>query len=228
MINNKTVTLIYRALLAVVCITATVLTFTDRMVSLGGDGRPFALFFTAWTVWIATIVSVLTLIDTYFVLNGKKAKYNDILLLFKLTANLMAIATFIVAAFVLPDKIWTSAYWELGSIFKHFLLPILTVVDSVLFNPRNTMKVYYPVASMIIPLIYWVLIMGRAVGFQKKSGGMIPAELWDAYYPYGFTNLDNGHTLGGLIGMLAGILAGLLIIGYIYYLVDRFTGKKEK
>ena len=41
------------------------------------------------------------------------------------------------------------------------------------------------------------------------------------YYPYGFTNIDNGHTLGFLIGLLGAITVGLILTGTVLYLLNR-------
>ena len=52
-------------------------------------------------------------------------------------------------------------------------------------------------------------------------GGSIPESQWNLYYPYGFTNIDNGHTLGFLIGLLGAITVGLIFTGTVLYLLNR-------
>ncbi len=133
----------------------------------------------------------------------------------------MIVATFIVSAFVLPDKIWMRGYWTAGSIFKHFLLPILTVVDALCCTPRGSYRPWQPFAALLAPLCYWVCVIVRFVRFRSASGGSIPQALWDSYYPYGFTNLDQGVSLGGLCGLLGGILVGLILCGYLVLLLRR-------
>lgn len=223
---NNTLRKVFRILTVLVGIVATVLTFTDHVLSMGGDGIPTTLYFTTWSVWLALFAAVLVLFMELKNVS-EDTKLGRFILLIKFCANIMIIATFIVAAFVLPKKIWTSSYWTLGGTFKHFLLPVLTVVDSILFNPRHTMKVFDPFLGVVIPLLYWVIVIIRNLTFRSANGGMIPEALWDYYYPYSFTNFDNGHSLGGLCGMLAGILVGLILIGFVYFVLDTKLKKKN-
>ena len=125
---NKTIEKIYRIALLAVAIVATVLTITDHVASLG----PSTLYFTSWSVWIALVAAIGGLVITFKAPDETKG-LGRCLRVIKFSANIMVIATFIVSAFVLPNKIWMAGYWDLGSIFKHFLLPIMTVLDAVLF-----------------------------------------------------------------------------------------------
>lgn len=103
--KSKNKKLIFRLLWFLVALVATISSFTDRIVDFGGDGKPFALFFTAWSVWLAFVVAIWA-----FVLTVKSLKENKIFFVIKFAADIMIIATFIVSAFVLPDKIWMKSY----------------------------------------------------------------------------------------------------------------------
>ena len=206
----------FRVLWLLIGLAATVTTVTDRLA----DGNPIALYFTAWSVWLGTVSAAFSLAQT---LRGKRE--GRLLAYLRFSADIMLIATFIVAAFVLPDKLWTAGYWNLGSILKHFLMPILTLADGALFSDRDAVTFAYAPLSMIAPLAYWTAVIIRFVSFREANGGTIPEALQSAYYPYGFTNLDAGHTLGGLIGLLAGILVGLLLIGALFVLINRKCGR---
>lgn len=218
MIKNSKAKIIIRAIWLFTGVFATILTLTDHISVFGGDAKPFALFFTSWSVWLATLAAAAGFASAV----QKEEKTSQWILLLKFCAVIMIIATFIVASFVLPDKIWKASYWTLGGTFKHFLLPIITVADTVLFDEKDSYKVYYPFAAVVIPLLYWAAVITRFCIARNAMGGVLPANLWDAYYPYGFTNIDNGHSLAGLIKLLAGILVGLLAIGYGF-----FFGKKN-
>lgn len=216
--TKKNFKIIFRSLWVIIALVATYLTFADHLVAIGGDGRPVTLFFTTWSVWFGALAALLCLFFSIKT-DDEPAWVHYI----KFTADLMLIATFIMSAFVLPEKIWMSSYWTLGGIFKHFLLPIFTVVDAFAFDKRGKYHISYPVTGLFVPLVFWASVIIRALMAKKANGGVISSELWDMYYPYGFTNLDNGHSLGGLCGLLAGIMFGLILIGYGLYLV-----KKEK
>lgn len=218
MTKNSKAKLIIRCIWLAFALIATVFTLTDHVGFLGGDSKPFTLFFTSWSVWLATLAAGSALVSTL----NKKERTPQWVLLVKFCAIIMMIATFVISAFVLPDKIWKASYWTWGSTFKHFLLPLITVADTAIYDEKGSYKIYYPFASLVVPLIYWTAVIGRFCTARTAAGGTIPESLWDAYYPYGFTNIDNGHSLTGLIRLLAIILVALVAIGYGFYF-----GKKE-
>ncbi len=223
---NLKIQLVYRIVWALIAFLATQCTFTDHLLSRGGDGRPVMLFYTTWSVWLAALVALTSLVSTSNQLGkGIRQGYNRIVPLLKFCATIMIIATFVVSAFVLPDKIWTASYWKYGSFMKHFLLPLVTVGDEILFHPKRHYRAVYPLFGGLAPLVYWVVLIIRNVMARRAMGGSIPQELWDSYYPYAFTNFDNGHTLVGLCLLLLGIFAGLILIGLLFWLCDKLVRK---
>ncbi len=218
--NNLIAQLIFRSLLLVVAGISLVTSFTIRnMASDGGAISPF-LYYTHWSCFLAELTIGASFLSTLIqVIKGKREGNNTYLPLLKFCSNIMIIATFVVAAFVLPDKIWTAGYWNFSSIFHHFLLPILVVLDSALFDRKRTYRVSYPFLGVVLPLIYWIVVITRFT--IKRNGGKIAENLWDYYYPYGFTNVDNTSSYGFLIGLLAGILVALIAIGFLYYAIDK-------
>jgi hypothetical protein len=210
--------LIYRSILVIVGITGAILGFVNK-------GAHCFLFYTYWSGWFATIVAITTLVSTILQLaKGEKEGYNKFIPILKFCANIMIIATFVVAGFVLPDKIWMKEYWTYATgIFYHFLLPIMTVVDSVLFDKKQSYRLVYRFIGFIPSLLYWIIVIWRFLAYRSACGGHIPQAEWAYYYPYGFTNIDNKASLGGLIGLLAGILVALILIGFIYWTVDKLV-----
>lgn len=221
--NNLIAQLIFRSVLLVVAIISLITSFTILNTTTSGSGTisPF-LYYTHWSCFLAELTVGASFISTLIqVIKGKKEGNNTFLPLLKFCSNIMIIATFVVAAFVLPDKIWTAAYWNFSSIFHHFLMPILVVVDSALFDRKRTYRVSYPFLGVVLPLIYWIVVIARFSIKRSACGGMIPEDIWDYYYPYGFTNVDNTSSYGFLIGLLAGILVALIAIGFLYYVIDK-------
>lgn len=212
----------YCLIWAFVACAASIFSITDHLSLFGGDGAPSALFFTSWSTWICTAVAYVSL-----------AKWNNQNYTFrfkfiKFTANIMAVATFIVSAFVLPEKIWMISYWtKAGGIFKHFLLPLLTIGFELFIDRKNKYSVIYSLYGIIIPIIYWTATILKFVCVRKNFGGRIPESLWYRYYPYGFTNIDNGHSLKGLVILLCGIGAGLIIFGLLFVLADKKSKETE-
>ncbi len=220
--NNLLAQLIYRSILLVIAIISLITSFTIlNGASDGGTVSPF-LYYTHWSCFLAEFTIGASFISTLIqVIKGKREGNNTYLPLLKFCSNIMIIATFVVAAFVLPDKIWTAGYWTFSSTFHHFLMPIMVVVDSALFDRKRTYRVSYPFLGVVLPLIYWIVVIARFSIKRNACGGTIPENIWDYYYPYGFTNVDNTSSYGFLIGLLAGILVALIAIGFVYYCLDK-------
>lgn len=220
--NNLLAQMIFRSALLLIAAISLILSFTDRNVaSDGGQISPF-LYYTHWSCFLAELTVLASFLSTLAqLLRGKKEGSNTYLPLLKFCANIMIIATFVVAAFVLPDKIWTSGYWTFSGAIHHFVLPLLVVADSALFDRKRTYRVCYPFLGVVLPLLYWIVVIARFSIKRNSCGGAIPENLWDYFYPYGFTNVDKTSSYGFLIALLAGILAALIAIGFLYCFLDK-------
>ena len=217
--ENTNARLIYRLVLTAVAIGALVFSFLGN--------KPILLYFTNWSVWFAVAMTFATLIGTLMskIKGDDSLLDNKLYLMLKFCASVMIFATFVVASFVLPEKLWTGSFWSGSGTFKHFLLPILFIADGILCDKRNSYKVSFVFAALAAPIIYWTAVISRFLSYRNSVGGAIPEDQWNQYYPYGFTNIDNGHTLTFLIALLAGIAAGLVITGFVLFLLNR---KKQK
>ena len=211
----------YRTIWMLIALIATAFTFIDHLTVLGGDGSPPVLFYASWSVWITLVASVLGWIWSVRSFLKKQTHEWRRFASVEFCALIMMIATFIVSAFVLPDKIWTAGYWTASNTFKHFLLPVLTVIDVLVYQRGKVFGVLYPLYAVIPSLLYWAVIVIRALVYRAACGGAIPEAEHALYYPYGFTNFDAGHSLGGLCGLLSGMLIGLILIGYLFFWVNR-------
>ena len=220
--NNLLAQLIFRSVLLVIAIISLVLSFTNMNVaSDGGKISPF-LFYTHWSCFLAELTVGASFLSTLLqFVKGKREGNNTYLPLLKFCSNIMIIATFVVAGFVLPDKIWTAGYWTFSGAIHHFVLPILVVLDSALFDRKRTYRLSYPFLGVVLPLIYWIILIARFSIKRSSCGGAITEGIWDYYYPYGFTNVDKSSSYGFLIGLLAGILVALIAIGFLYYILDK-------
>ena len=216
--ENTTGRLVFRIILTLVAIVAFILGFRGT--------KPIALYFTNWSVWYAGTMTFITMIGTLMSRSGNdKILDNGIYRFFKFSAQVMIFATFVVSSFVLPDKIWTSGFWTLNGAFKHCFLPLMYIADGILCDKRNSYKIGYIFFGLIPPISYWVILVTRFVNYRNSIGGAIPESEWYRYYPYGFCNIDNGHTLTFLICLLAGIAVALILTGFVFYALNR---KKTK
>lgn len=222
--KNVLFKLVFRGVETLLAIVSSIIPFfIYNIASDGGNRSPF-LFFTNYSVWLALVAICLSCVFSLLIYLKKKENTPSWVEGVRQAAFIMVFATFVISAFVLPDKIWTAGYWNFASIFKHFLLPIFFMFDVIALSEKHSVKVFYPLTSVVIPLLYWFVVILRFM--LARGGNPLPEAKWDYYYPYGFTNIDNGHSLGGLIGLLAGILVGLLIVGYALYFFDKFEDGK--
>ena len=219
--ENTKARLIYRIFLALIAVGSFIYSFLGF--------KPVMLYYTNWSAWFAIIMTFLTLIGTCMSYFSKDERLldNGVYKLFKFGAAVMIFATFVVSAFVLPDKIWTSGFWRPGSTFKHFLLPVFYIADGILCDKRNSYKFSYAFTSLVIPIMYWVVLILRFMNYRKTCGGAIPEDQWFRYYPYGFCNIDDGHTLTFLICLLAGIAVALVLTGTVFYFLNKRKAHKK-
>ena len=117
-----------------------------------------------------------------------------------------------------PDRD-PQANWRVASITFHVILPIMYVLDWLFFYEHKKVRWFYPVASVVFPLVYvaFVYIRAAIVNFNPQVPYL---------YPYFFLNLD---TLGiaGVAKWVAILFAGFIMLGYIFYGIDKLIKSKK-
>lgn len=132
--------------------------------------------------------------------------------------------TFLVYHFILApiflsqDQNYSLFSWQ--NIMVHYFVPIMTILDWILFDQKSSFRWFDPIIWLSLPLTYFAFIIIRA-----KIGGVIAVV--KSNYPYFFIDVD-------LIGWLmvlknAGILIlGFLILGYMIYVIDNISLERLK
>lgn len=141
--------------------------------------------------------------------------------LLKFIGLLGIMLTFLVFNFLLagrPDREF-QANWRVSSICLHVILPIMYVFDWLLFYEHKKIKWFYPLASVILPVLYIIFIYTRA--FIVNFNPEVPY-----LYPYFFLNLDN-LGVAGVAKWVAILFAGFILLGYIFYGIDKLIKAKE-
>lgn len=135
-------------------------------------------------------------------------------------ALLSIIITFLTFHFVLnnsgfsmlKDTTFNAAITE-NDIYVHYLVPALTILDWLLFEPKGYYKWYDPLIFLIPSVFYLVVTFVRC-------------EVFNNSYPYSFLNLASvGMTKGGKF--LITFIAVCLIIGYIILAFDYVLKKRR-
>ncbi|WP_242831800.1 Pr6Pr family membrane protein [Ruminiclostridium papyrosolvens] len=127
--------------------------------------------------------------------------------------------TFIIYHFVLVplytshDANYRVLNWQ--NILVHYFVPIMTVLDWLLFDKKQNFRWFDPMLWITVPISYFVFLIVRA-----KIGGII--AIVQSKYPYFFVDVD---ILGWLnVLKYAGVfILGFLVLGYVIYLVDKIS-----
>ena len=141
--------------------------------------------------------------------------------LLKFIGLLGIMLTFLVFNFLLagrPDREF-QANWRVSSICLHVILPIMYIFDWLLFYEHKKIRWFYPLVSVAFPLLYIIFIYTRA--FIVNFNPEVPY-----LYPYFFLNLDN-LGVAGVVKWVAILFAGFIVLGYIFYGIDKFIKSKE-
>ena len=217
MIKNRTTQLIFQSFfcaLGLVGIVASLGVFDD-VQNLRWD---FYVHFTNLSNYLCIGLVFAELIQTA---KKKVDSYVNVAPFLKFIGVLAILLTFLVFNFLLagqPDRD-PQANWRVASISFHVILPIMYVLDWLLFYEHKKARWFYPIASVVFPLLYVVFVFTRAalVNFNPEVPYL---------YPYFFLNLET-QGVAGVAKWVAILFAGFIALGYIFYGIDKVVKSKK-
>ena len=129
--------------------------------------------------------------------------------------------TLLVNHFVLCGTPWlvTAGHFDLANLLAHYLVPLLVILDLILFDPKGGMRPVDPVLYALIPLAYLLYTFVRA----KVGGPIVDGQ----YYPYPFLDVS---VLGvaAVARNIAVLALGFFAFAYAGYAVDRILGRQQR
>ena len=139
----------------------------------------------------------------------------------KFIGVLAILLTFFVFNFLLagqPDRD-PQANWRVASICFHVILPIMYVFDWLLFYEHKKVRWFYPLASVIFPVVYVAFVYVRAaiLNFNPDAPYI---------YPYFFLNLET-QGVAGVAKWVVILFAGFIALGFIFYGIDKLIKSKK-
>lgn len=178
----------------------------------------FYVYYTNLSNYICMGFMFVCLVKTIKQANKKEDGFVGVSPKFNFMCVIMIMVTFLVYNILLSGEQTVVSYFtSLSNILMHVILPIMFVVHWVLFYEHNSVKWFYPLLSVIMPLIYVIFILIRAAIFPNV----------DLLYPYFF--LDVGELgWGGFFGWILVLLVIFVAIGYLLYCLDNLKRFKEK
>ena len=217
MIKSRTAQLIFQSFFCAIGFIGIVASFGvyDDIENLRWD---FYVHFTNLSNYLCIGIMLAELIETAkknvdsFVTKAPFLKFIGIIAI---------LLTFLVFNFMLagrPDRD-PQANWRIASLSFHVILPIMYVLDWVLFYEHRKVKWYHPLASVIFPVLYvaFVFIRAAIVNFNPEVPYL---------YPYFFLNLDN-LGMAGVTKWVLMLFVGFIALGYIFYGIDKLIKSKK-
>ena len=217
MIKNRTTQLIYQTIYCTLGLVGFFASFGifDDVQNLRWD---FYVHFTNLSNYLCIGIVFTELVHT---IKKKADSYVSTAPFLKFIGVLAILLTFLVFNFLLagrPDRD-PQANWRISSISFHVVLPIMYVFDWVLFYEHKKIRWFYPLASVVFPVVYVAFVYVRAaiLNFNPQAPYI---------YPYFFLNLET-QGIAGVAKWVAILFAGFIALGYIFYGIDKLI-KIEK
>ena len=217
MIKNRTAQIIYQSFycaIGLIGIIASLGIFDDVL----NPRWDFYVHFTNLSNYLCIGVMLAELIQTA---KKKVDSYVDAAPFLKFIGVLAILLTFLVFNFLLAGQLDRDpqANWRIASISFHVILPIMYVLDWILFYEHKKVRWFLPLASVVFPVLYvaFVYIRAAIVNFNPEVPYL---------YPYFFLNLDT-QGVAGVAKWVLILFAGFIALGYIFYGIDKLIKSKK-
>ncbi|MDE6356758.1 MAG: Pr6Pr family membrane protein [Clostridia bacterium] len=216
-VKNKTVQLLFQTIyctLGVIGVLASLGLFAAEF------NFDFYVYYTNLSNYICLGFMFVSLVFTVKSANKKEDGACTLAPAFKFMCMIMIAVTFLVYNILLAkDKTAVEYFTSLSNLTLHLILPIMFILDWVLFYEHGKTKWSYPLLSVVMPLVYVAFILIRSAVVNHETTPVV--------YPYFFLNVDN-LGWGGFFTWLVILIAAFVILGYIIYLLDHIKEIKEK
>ncbi|MBQ7677499.1 MAG: Pr6Pr family membrane protein [Lachnospiraceae bacterium] len=125
--------------------------------------------------------------------------------------------TFLISHFFLWDKMFEGGYLHVHLLFLHYITPIMTILDWLIFDAKGQMKIWEPLVWILGPLGYLFTAITAIEVFGSDFGADVAAG--KSPYPYSFID----HSKIGWNGVATFVLAAsaaFVVLGYLMYGID--------
>lgn len=128
--------------------------------------------------------------------------------------------TFLVAHFILKTGFAFDSWYHIAGLGLHYLVPILTIGDWLIFDAKGNIKKYYPFIWIIVPYIYFATAILAANYENGLVGGTV------SKYPYDFIDIEK-YGMKHVLMTLGEVTVIFVILGYLVYGIDSFMFRKK-
>lgn len=213
-IKNKYIILIYRILFLIICGYGLYLNFFDMQLQ---NRLELLSYYTILSNIACFLYFFVVVIKT--AINWEKAKqtYYPVI---KGMVTMGITVTFLIFHFILRPSFFVmnnnSYFFTLANTIVHYIVPIMVVLDYVLFDKKGHIGRSDPLKWLLMPLVYWLLCLIRALfGFTYSTGSK---------YPYFFIDI-NEYGLIMVLRNVALLVLFFTLLGYAFLLFDKLLNK---
>lgn len=141
----------------------------------------------------------------------------------KYTATVSLLVTMLIGHFMLQDALWEGGQLVMHLVVLHYVVPIMTLLDWLLFDEKGRMPVWGPFAWLSLVLAYLAFVMVAVGVFGVYMGGGVTADVT----PYPYTFLDPGLSGAvGVAGFCGAMIAAFVVLGCAIFGIDRLLGRR--
>lgn len=141
----------------------------------------------------------------------------------KYTAMVSLMVTMLIAHFMLFDTLFQGGGVVLHLVILHYVVPLMTLFDWLLFDKKGQMPVWGPFAWMSLVVSYLAVVLVAVGIFGLFMGGGTTAAVTS--YPYTF--LDPAISgVGGVAAFCGAMLVAFVVLGYAIFGIDKLLGCK--
>jgi len=216
MVRNNLLSVSYKVVLVIFCIVGQLIS------SFSDSGIDSLRYFTHQSNILVLVFFVISII---FII--KDTKYYGVyevsnhLRRFKGVVIMCISTTFLVYNFVLRPASFVmasnnSSYYVMNAIV-HYIVPIMVIFDTILFDSRKNYKILDPLLWLIAPLIYLIFTFIGVKLFGAFSDG--------SFYPYFFIDV-NKYGIKEVARNVLYLATSFLVLGYAIYFLDKISIKK--
>ena len=139
----------------------------------------------------------------------------------KYTAAVSLLVTMLIAHFMLFNTLFENGQIVLHLLLMHYVVPVMTLLDWLLFDEKGKMPAWGPLAWLSLVLVYLAFTMIAVGVFGVYMGGGTTADVTS--YPYTFLDPAISGT-GGVVTFCLGMLTAFIALGYAIFGIDRLLG----
>ena len=212
MIKNRTFQLIFQTIFCTLGVLGIIASLGVFDYTFRSD---FFVHFTNLSNYLCIGIVFAELVQT---VKKKEDSYVTVMPLAKFIGVLGILLTFLVFNLLLAPAREAALNFKINSVLFHLILPIMYIADWFLFYERKQVKWQYPLISIVFPLVYVIFIFIRA--WILKFDATVPY-----IYPYFFLNLET-QGIAGVAKWILILLLGFVVLGFIFYGLDKISRKK--